>query len=195
MKTLLCTAAIVLASSFVLGQQYKVLYSFTGAQIGDGAYPVSNLVFDQSGNLYGTTLAGGANAVQGGVVFELSPAGGTWTETILYNFCSDVVNGRCLDGRGSQGGPDIRCQAAIFMAPRHTVDLIAIPGPCSSYPLRLSPPGWAWTETVLYSFCANYGGYNCLDGALTGSANLRLTPPEIIRHNKLQGGSGPADGY
>ncbi len=52
----------------------------------DGAYPEAGLVFDKSGNLYGTTLAGN-DISNGGVVFELSPAvGGVWTESILYSF-------------------------------------------------------------------------------------------------------------
>ena len=49
--------------------------------------PVSNLVFDAAGNLYGTTVGGGAkniNCPQGcGVVFELSAAG---KYTVLYKF-------------------------------------------------------------------------------------------------------------
>ncbi len=52
----------------------------------DGAFPQSSLVFDGSGNLFGTTVLG--NLVSdGGVVFELSPlGGGAWTESILYSF-------------------------------------------------------------------------------------------------------------
>jgi uncharacterized repeat protein (TIGR03803 family) len=187
MKTLLCAAVIVLASSFALGQQYKVLYSFVNARAGDGAYPVSNLVFDQSGNLYGTTLAGGANAVQGGVVFELSPAGGTWAETILYNFCSDVVNGRCLDGDGPEAG-------LIFDAKGNLYGTTAYGGSNSNSGTVFelsppSPPGGAWTETVLYSFCANYGGYNCLDGALPVS-QLTLDAAGNLYGTTSQGGSG-----
>jgi uncharacterized repeat protein (TIGR03803 family) len=75
------------------GWTENVLYSFTGGA--DGAYPVSGLVFDAAGNLYGTTNAGG-NSTSGcvyqrvngcGVVFELSPAsGGLWTESVLHTF-------------------------------------------------------------------------------------------------------------
>ena len=55
----------------------------------DGLGP-SGLVFDGSGNLFGTTQEGGSGtACSGhcGTVFELSPAGGgIWKETILHNF-------------------------------------------------------------------------------------------------------------
>ncbi len=53
---------------------YTDLYDFTGGD--DGANPVSALILDGNGNLYGTTLrAGGStNCYQGcGVVFEITP--------------------------------------------------------------------------------------------------------------------------
>jgi len=55
------------------GWIYKSLYDFTGRN--DGAYPMSNLVFDANGNLYGTTSEGGSpNCLGGcGVVFEITP--------------------------------------------------------------------------------------------------------------------------
>ena len=60
----------------------------------DGIYSLGSLIFDSAGNLYGTTLEGGANGA--GIVYELSPNGsGGWTETVLYNFCSQLY---CTDG-------------------------------------------------------------------------------------------------
>jgi uncharacterized repeat protein (TIGR03803 family) len=60
----------------------------------DGQSPNSGLVFDASGNLYGTTNKGGKKF--GGTIFQLSPrANGQWSETILYNFCSAE---NCADG-------------------------------------------------------------------------------------------------
>lgn len=64
------------------------LYDFGGV-VGDGTVPEGPLTIDGSGNLYGTTSSGGFNGA--GTVFELSPpktAGGAWTESTLYNFCS-----------------------------------------------------------------------------------------------------------
>lgn len=65
----------------------SVLYSFSGA---NGQYPQANVVFGPKGALYGTTEGGGSG---GGTVFELAPPtapGGSWTETVLYAFSSDV---------------------------------------------------------------------------------------------------------
>jgi uncharacterized repeat protein (TIGR03803 family) len=60
-----------------------VLYSFKGGM--DGCYPYfSYVVFDRAGNLYGTTGFGGAFGF--GTVFELSPVGTNWTETVAYSF-------------------------------------------------------------------------------------------------------------
>ncbi len=67
-----------------------VLHTFGG--VPDGASPMYGaLVFDKLGNIYGTTEGGGDNngATNLGTAYELSPpaiAGGSWTETILYNF-------------------------------------------------------------------------------------------------------------
>jgi uncharacterized repeat protein (TIGR03803 family) len=61
-----------------------ILHSFNSSTT-DGNSPTGGLVFDVSGNLYGTTNGGGADNT--GTVFALSPAGGgTWTETILHSF-------------------------------------------------------------------------------------------------------------
>jgi uncharacterized repeat protein (TIGR03803 family) len=56
------------------GWTEKLLHSFTGK---DGRYAEAALVFDASGNLYGTTPVGGAYGY--GTVFELTrKSGGTW---------------------------------------------------------------------------------------------------------------------
>lgn len=57
-----------------------VLYSFTGIG-GDGAYSYAGVVRDTKGNLYGTTLGGGASGW--GTVFKLDKTG---KETVLHSF-------------------------------------------------------------------------------------------------------------
>ena len=56
-----------------------VLYSFAGKP--DGEAPIAGLVRDAAGNLYGTTVYGGASGY--GPVFKLGRAG---KETVLYSF-------------------------------------------------------------------------------------------------------------
>jgi uncharacterized repeat protein (TIGR03803 family) len=56
----------------------NVLYSFTGGS--DGALPFAGVIADAAGNLYGTTIDGGAGGQ--GTVFQLDPSG---TLTVLYS--------------------------------------------------------------------------------------------------------------
>ena len=58
------------------GWTESILYSFTGGS--DGASP-TDVIVGHDGNLYGAAALGGANG--GGVVFQLSPSAGGWTES------------------------------------------------------------------------------------------------------------------
>jgi|SRR5271165_1682423 len=78
------------------GWAFTVLYSFSG---GYSPGPDDSLTMDAAGNLYGTTYQGGAN--YSGVVFKLSPSGGSWTYTDLHDFCSFA---HCGDGQFPQSG-------------------------------------------------------------------------------------------
>lgn len=60
----------------------SVLYSFAGGT--DGENPETDLIADASGNLYGTTNAGGAKTCGG--VFKVTPKGG---ETLFSFTCTD----------------------------------------------------------------------------------------------------------
>ena len=63
----------------------SVLYSFKGGT--DGASPISSLVADAKGNLYGTTSDGGAPSCSCGVIFKMvRGASGSWTESVAYRF-------------------------------------------------------------------------------------------------------------
>ena len=74
------------------GWIFNILYSFNGP-VGRG--PFSPLLLDGAGNLYGTTLAGGA--FQQGAVFKLTNSNGLWTYTSLHDFSGGS------DGRSPYG--------------------------------------------------------------------------------------------
>jgi uncharacterized repeat protein (TIGR03803 family) len=83
-------------------QTFKSLYSFTGSP--DGAAPYGAVIKDKSGNLYGTTSAGGTSGF--GTVYKLSKKG---QETVLHSFTggadgSDPVAGVVMDSSGNLYG-------------------------------------------------------------------------------------------
>jgi uncharacterized repeat protein (TIGR03803 family) len=97
-------------------------------------------MFDSVGNLYGTTANGGANGA--GVVFELSPVGAGWTETVLYSFCSQSG---CTDGANPING--------LIMDPAGNLYGTTSAG-CGygcGIVFELSPSDGGWTEQVIYA--------------------------------------------
>jgi len=89
----------------------SVLYSFKGGSDGDS--PISTLVSDGQGNMYGTTSDGGAAKCGCGTIFRISlGSGGTWTEKAVYRFPGDpnpgfAYNGMVFDGKGSFYGATV----------------------------------------------------------------------------------------
>jgi len=100
----------------------KVLWSFcmTGNTCPDGGSPVSRLAMDALGNLLGTTIYGGnaaceINGIYGcGVLFKLSPHGGTWREKILHAFCKKNPPQLCTDGSTPVAGVTLDGTGNIF---------------------------------------------------------------------------------
>ena len=157
MKIIALTAVLTLGCTLASAQQYKVLYEFGGSSNNDGASSEAPLIFDRSGNLYGTTAYGGDPSCTGnipgcGTVFELSPGSdGTWTETVLYTFSGP-------DGASPDAGLIFDIAGNLY----GTTSTGGDTGGGSVF--ELSPPtqsGGAWTETVLYNFCSLA---NCADG-------------------------------
>ena len=89
----------------------SVLYSFKGGSDGDS--PISTLVSDAKGNLYGTTSDGGAAGCGCGTIFRLSLGlGGTWNESVAYRFPGTpkpgfAYNGMVSDGKGNFYGTTV----------------------------------------------------------------------------------------
>lgn len=102
-----------------------VLYNFTAGA--DGGQPKARVILDTQGNLYGTTLIGGAPShTWAGVVFKLDPAG---NETVLHSFggANDgrtPVAGLTLDSAGNlygtaQVGPgECNCGVLFKLTPQ-----------------------------------------------------------------------------
>jgi uncharacterized repeat protein (TIGR03803 family) len=163
-------AMLILTCSVAFGQTYKVLWTF-GNSPSDGFSPRSNLIADNKGNLYGTTQYGGTSVVPyiGGTVFELSPqSDGTWSETILHNFCSEYSSGICLDGATPLAGLILDAQGNLYGTTYAGGNPQCGYGGCGIV-FELAPPlvqGGMWSETVLYNFCSQpvQNTDNCLDG-------------------------------
>jgi uncharacterized repeat protein (TIGR03803 family) len=98
------TGPVVDAAGNVYGATSAEVYSLTPGSGGwtesiirtfdqeiDGNDPQgSDMVFDASGNLYGTN---GGGKRHGGTVYELSPSGNTWTSTVLHSFPENKHDG------------------------------------------------------------------------------------------------------
>ena len=124
-----------------------VLYSFQGGS--DGSQPYGSVAFDQAGNIYGTTFAGGGPRGGDGTVYRLAPSGSGWTESVIYAFSnSDGANplsGVTLDNAGNLYGT--------------TVDGGAY-GDGAVYELTYSA-GSGWAESFLHSFNRTLGAGEC----------------------------------
>ena len=114
-----------------------VLYNFGN----EGADPQGHLVFDQAGNLYGTTVLGGGAGL--GTLWELIPSKGL---TVVHSFTggsdgSEPVGGVVLDQAGNLYG---------VTAVGGTSDL--------GVAYEFSPDGSGWTETILHTFAGGSDG-------------------------------------
>ena len=129
-----------------------------------------SLVRDSSGNLYGTTVGGGADGK--GTVFELMPTGqSSWTESILRSFGNGTDGnspwaGVIIDGSGNlygttRGGGTHDGNGTVF---------------------ELNPPsskGGEWTESILWNFGNGSDGTLPSAGLISdGSGNLYGTTQE-----------------
>jgi len=182
---MLSFAMVIFSASFVLGQaQEKVLWTF-GGYPHDGANPAGRLISDEAGNVYGTTRFGGG--ADDGTVFELSPQpDGTWTETVLYEFC--VAGGLCPDGEQPEAG-------LVFDPAGNLFGTTYVGGTTQLYGgtvFELSPPqlpGGAWTFATIYNFCSVVNCQICLDG-MNPHSQLALDAAGDLYGTTTAGGTG-----
>jgi uncharacterized repeat protein (TIGR03803 family) len=130
-----------------------MLYQFTGGN--DGTDPTGQLVFDHSGNIYGTSASGGGNGE--GTAYELARSGGNWAFNLLYSFNAQIANpyNVVLDSAGRLYGPaggGANGWGVIY---------------------QLTSSGSGWTATSLYNFQNGNDGEAGLGGVIIdGSGNL-----------------------
>ena len=121
----------------------KVVHNFGSGK--DGSFPWGTLIFDASGNLYGTTQTGGT--YEYGTVFEMTRTSkGVWTEKVLHSF--DANNGK--DGAGPLAGVILDGSGNLY----GTTELGGVYSFGTVF--ELSPKtGGGWKETILHSFNPN----------------------------------------
>jgi uncharacterized repeat protein (TIGR03803 family) len=155
----------------------SAIHTFSGAS--DGENPYSSVIFDTSGNLYGTTFAGGAHGY--GTVYQLTPNGSNWTENTLYAFQSATNGGKPFGG-------------VVFDTAGNLYGATSSGGSGSGgTAYELMPSNGSWTFDLLYSFtgsaylpgsygsltkdsAGNFYGTTVKDGANGVGSVFKLTP-------------------
>jgi uncharacterized repeat protein (TIGR03803 family) len=139
------------------GWTQSIVYHFQNGA--DGNHPWGGLIFDEAGNLYGTTTYGGSG--NGGTVFQLSPSGGAWNFNLLEGLPGHVhPDGSeaklVRDNAGNLYGTTVKNGAYGY-----------------GNVFELTPSGGAWTYTSLHDFTRGSDGAYPYGGlALDSNGNL-----------------------
>ena len=149
------------------------LHSFQNSV--DGRYPLfGNIVFDPTGNIYGTNIGGGPS--DGGLVYQLQPAGDNWTSSVLYSFKGNP------DGRVPYGGVVRDNSGNLF-----GTTAFGGSGEWGTIYKLTYIVGVGWKETVIYTF------QNTTDGQAP-VASLVLDASGNLYGSTTKGGSPSAGG-
>jgi uncharacterized repeat protein (TIGR03803 family) len=157
------------------GGTLTTLYNFCSqTNCADGEVPFAGLVQATNGDLYGTTIAGGANG--GGTIFQMTLGG---TLTTLYNFCSQT---NCADGEGPHAG----------LVQATNGDLYGTTGKGGANNqgtiFKITPGG---TLTTLYRFCQNL---NCAYGTAIQSGLVQAADGYLYGTTLEGGATGMSPG-
>jgi uncharacterized repeat protein (TIGR03803 family) len=118
------------------GWNETVVYTFSFFYP-DPVEPLGGVIFDSAGNLYGTLSYEGQHGC--GAVFELSPVGTSWAETVLYSFADG------MDGCGPSSSLIMDKAGNLY----GTTESGGAGGGGTVF--ELSPSGGAWTERTIYA--------------------------------------------
>lgn len=181
-----------------------VLYSFKGSS--DGGAPLQgDLLFDSTGNIYGTTSEGGSTGCGGfgcGTVYKLTPANGGWKESVVYSFQQPTNS----DGAYPAGGLTFDQAGNLYGTTAfgglygtdncsHVTYIIG----CGVV-FELTPSNQGWTETVLYNFTGSADGGEPECTLLFGRSGQLYGTTQVGGDGKYDAGSGtvfqlaPSDG-
>jgi uncharacterized repeat protein (TIGR03803 family) len=169
------TTVFELSPSESGGWTPTVIHTFTGTPT-DGDLPRGPLVFDQAGNLYGTTVQGGANG--DGTVYELNPTATGWTEEILYSFGDNGADGIWPSG-GIVFDATGNIYGTTYLGGLYGSD--GDIGPGTVFELAALPNSSGYKESVLWSF-------NHTDGAFPDCNFIRGSGGKLYS-TTYQGGS------
>ena len=144
-----------------------ILYEFPASNTGGDAPYYMTPVFDQFGNMYGTT-EGSASSPECpptgpdcGTAWELTPSNGGWTESIIYNFTNGNDGRQPLAGLIIDAGGNLYGVAGFGSGGGGTI-------------IELSPSNGGWIENTLYDFVPSQNGarIGANDVAMDSSGNL-----------------------
>src|SRR5208337_1952163 len=127
--------------SFICPWTETVLYRFSGDS--DGGQPEAPVIFDQAGNIYGTTVYGGS--ANDGVVFKLTNSGAGWTETVIHSFDGNT------EGGGPRGG-------VIFDPAGNLYGTTPFRPIANGSVYELTPSGGQWNYSLLYALTSGPDG-------------------------------------
>jgi len=134
-----------------------ILWRFQGP---DGAFPFYvTPIFDSSGNIYGTTMEGGAGGGFG-TVWELTPSSGGYIENVLYSF----INGN--DGEFPSTSLIFDSSGNLYSTTTAGIDM------SGNTLFELSPSNGGWIENTVFSFWPVGGVEDANNVIMDQSGNL-----------------------